>query len=45
MQKKVKVKTLKYDGIHDAVAELESIPQIRDLFIGFQEYLYAPMVA
>lgn len=36
---------LKYDSIHDAVAELEGIPQIRDLFIGFQEYLYVPMVA
>jgi len=36
---------LKYDTINDAVEELEGIPQIRDLFIGFQEYLYAPMVA
>lgn len=35
---------LKYDSIHDAVAELEGIPQIRDLFIGFQEYLYVSMV-
>nr|WP_320015690.1 type I restriction-modification enzyme R subunit C-terminal domain-containing protein [uncultured Desulfobacter sp.] len=36
---------LKYDTINDAVEELEGIPQIRDLFIGFREYLYAPMVA
>ena len=36
---------LKYDTLNDALEEVESIPQIRDLFIGFQEYLYAPMVA
>ena len=36
---------LKYDTIMDAVNELENIDLIRDVFIGFQEHLYAPMVA
>lgn len=33
---------LKYDAVSDAVAELGSAAQIRDVFIGFQEHLYAP---
>ena len=32
---------LKYDAVSDAVAELGSAAQIRDVFIGFQEHLYA----
>ena len=34
--------TLKYHGMNDAVAELGSVATIRDVFIGFQEHLYAP---
>ena len=33
---------LKYDAVSDAVTELGSVAQIRDVFIGFQEHLYAP---
>ena len=33
---------LKYHGMNDAVAELGSVANIRDVFIGFQEHLYAP---
>lgn len=33
---------LKYDAVSDAVAELGSVAKIRDVFIGFQEHLYAP---
>ena len=33
---------LKYHAIRDAVAELGSVGSIREVFIGFQEYLYAP---
>jgi len=36
---------LKYDTIRDAVDELQSISDIRNLFIGFQEHLYTPMAA
>ncbi len=32
---------LKYHAINDAVAELGPVAGIRDVFIGFQEYLYA----
>ncbi len=31
---------LKYNAISDAVAELGSPDQIRDVFVGFQKYLY-----
>ncbi|MCT7958485.1 hypothetical protein [Laspinema palackyanum] len=31
---------LKYRAIHDAVKELDSIRDIRQMFIGFQRYLY-----
>jgi type I restriction enzyme R subunit len=31
----------KYGGLSDGIAELGSIPEIRDAFIGFQQYLYA----
>ena len=34
---------LKYHSVGDAVAELGSVAEIRDVFIGFQEHLYAPM--
>ena len=34
---------LKYNSIRDAVAELGSVAEIRDVFIGFQEHLYARM--
>ena len=33
---------LKYHSVGDAVAELGSVAEIRDVFIGFQEHLYAP---
>ena len=33
---------LKYHGTNEAVAELGSVANIRDVFIGFQEHLYAP---
>jgi type I restriction enzyme R subunit len=32
---------LKYGNVNDAVTQLGTIPEIRDLFIGFQQYLYA----
>ncbi|MFC1544593.1 EcoAI/FtnUII family type I restriction enzme subunit R [Gemmatimonadota bacterium] len=32
---------LKYKAINDAIAELGSVSDIRKVFIGFQEYLYA----
>ncbi len=32
---------VKYSGVRDASASLGSIPEIRDLFIGFQQHLYA----
>lgn len=35
--------TLKYQSVADAVAELGSVTEIRDAFIGFQEHLYAPL--
>jgi type I restriction enzyme, R subunit len=31
---------LKYQSMGDAVAELGSVPEIRDVFVGFQEHLY-----
>jgi type I restriction enzyme, R subunit len=31
---------LKYHAVSDAAAELGGIPAIRDVFIGFQRYLY-----
>jgi len=31
---------LKYHSIHDAVKELGSVSNIRDVFVGFQQYLY-----
>ena len=34
---------LKYHSIGDAVAELGSVAEIRDVFIGFQEHLYLPL--
>jgi hypothetical protein len=33
--------TLKYQSVPDAVAELGSVADIRDVFIGFQEHLYS----
>ncbi|VEN72671.1 hypothetical protein EPICR_10170 [Candidatus Desulfarcum epimagneticum] len=33
---------LKYHSVRDAVAELGGVPEIRDMFVGFQENLYAP---
>ena len=32
--------TLKYHSVPDAVAELGSVADIRDVFVGFQEHLY-----
>jgi type I restriction enzyme, R subunit len=32
---------LKYHDIRDAVAELGSVGTIGDVFVGFQQYLYA----
>lgn len=32
---------LKYDAVSDAVAALGSVPDIRALFVGFQQHLYA----
>lgn len=40
-----KLKTLlklRYGGTQDAVAELDGVEQIRQAFVGFQQYLYAP---
>ena len=34
---------LKYHSVADAVAELGSVAEIRDAFIGFQEHLYASL--
>jgi type I restriction enzyme R subunit len=34
---------LKYHSVGDAVAELGSVAEIRDVFIGFQEHLYVPL--
>ena len=34
---------LKYHSVGDAVAELGSVAEIRDVFVGFQEHLYAPL--
>ncbi len=31
---------LKYHGISDAAAELGAVADIRDVFVGFQRYLY-----
>lgn len=36
---------LKYHSIGDAVAEIGSVSEIRDVFIGFQEHLYVPQMA
>jgi type I restriction enzyme R subunit len=36
---------LKYHAVTDAVAELGSVAQIRDVFVGFQEHLYSPLEA
>jgi len=36
---------LKYQSVGDAVAELGSVGEIRDVFIGFQEHLYLPLAA
>ena len=33
---------LKYHAVSDAVTELGRVANIRDVFIGFQEHLYAP---
>ncbi len=35
--------TLKYNSVGDAVIELGEIVEIRNVFIGFQEHLYAPL--
>ena len=32
---------LKYHNVRDAIAELGSVSAIGDVFIGFQQYLYA----
>ena len=34
---------LKYHTVGDAVVELGTVAEIRDVFIGFQEHLYAPL--
>jgi type I restriction enzyme R subunit len=36
---------LKYHSIPDAVAEMGSVADIRNVFIGFQQHLYAPQSA
>ena len=33
---------LKYHTVDDAAAQLGSVSVIRDTFVGFQQYLYAP---
>lgn len=33
---------LKYQSIHDATNELGNTSEIRQLFVGFQKYLYQP---
>ena len=35
--------TLKYNSVADASSELGPVADIRDVFIGFQEHLYAPV--
>ena len=40
-----KLLELKYHSVGDAVAELGTAAEIRDVFIGFQEHLYTPMAA
>ncbi len=37
--------TLKYNSVADAVEELGTVGEIRDVFIGFQEYLYVPVAS
>jgi len=32
---------LKYQTLHDAMAELGAVPVIRDAFVGFQQHLFA----
>ena len=32
---------LKYHAVRDAAAELGSVASIRDVFVGFRQYLYA----
>ena len=32
---------LKYHNVRDAIAELGSVSAIGDVFVGFQQYLYA----
>jgi len=32
---------LKYHTVHDAVEELGSVADIKEVFIGFQQYLYS----
>ena len=34
---------LKYNSVGDAVSELGTVGEIRDVFIGFQEHLYTPV--
>ena len=34
--------SLRYQSIHDATAELGNAAEIRQLFVGFQPYLYQP---
>lgn len=34
--------SLKYNSVSDAVAELGNVADIREVFVGFQRYLYAP---
>ncbi len=36
---------LKYHSVGDAVAELGSVAEIRDVFIGFQEHLYVHLAS
>ena len=36
--------TLKYQSVGDAVSELGSVAEIREVFVGFQEHLYVPLV-
>ena len=35
--------TLKYQSVEDAKAKLGSVPEIREMFVGFQEHLYVPL--
>lgn len=34
--------SLRYNSVSDAVAELGNVADIREVFVGFQRYLYAP---